>query len=162
MALVFFVASCTKEGAQGPAGTNGTNGLDGQANVIVINHPADSLTNLHEVIIDMSGAVTPAELDSSLVLVYYMGSISQSCNNWYPSPGLGCGNGYQTRWYYSANGTAIIMSVRDQDGSNYTGPVVRLDRAKVVIAKGNSFFTGKKEIDFSDYQQVKAYFNLKD
>ena len=54
------------------------------------------------------------------------------------------------------------MSARDADGSAYSGSVVRIDRVKVVIAKGTAFFSGKKEIDFNDYLQVKAAFGLKD
>jgi len=161
-ALLGFIASCSKEGPTGPSGTDGTNGTDGNANVIVINHGADSLTNLRNVTIEMSDAVTPAELDSSLVLVYYQGAASQACNYWYPSPGLGCNHSYQTRWFYDPSGTDIIMSVRDADGSPYTGTIVRLDKVKVVIAKGTEFFSGKRAIDYSNYNEVKNYFNLAD
>lgn len=160
MAILFTIASCSKEGPAGPAGADGQ---DGNANVIVITHGSDTLSTITSTIdIGLPASVSPATIDSSLVLVYYKGVQSQGCDYWYQSPGLGCGSGYQTRWYYRPVENLVRLEIKDVDGTAFTGTDRYLTSVKVVIAKGNAFFTGKKEVDFSSYEAAKAYFGLKD
>lgn len=160
LAIVFTIASCSKEGPAGPAGADGK---DGNANVIVVTGGADTLTATDASIdVLLPASVSPGTIDSSLVLVYFKGNPNQGCNYWYQSPGLGCNSEYQTRWIYLEGINAIRMSIRNADGSIYTGTDRYVSSVKVVIAKGNAFFTGKKEIEFSSYEAAKAFFGLKD
>lgn len=155
-ALLSFMAACTKEGPAGPAGTNGN------ANVIVINHPLDSLNDSHSISVIMPASVTPGMVDSGLILVYYFGEVTGGCNLWYPSPGLGCGSNYQTRWYYAKQFNEVYLSIKNPDGGTYTGNTKVIAKTKVVIATGTTFLSGKKDIDFGNYEEVKRYLNLKD
>ncbi|MBK7149937.1 MAG: hypothetical protein IPH78_14300 [Bacteroidetes bacterium] len=156
LALLFIVASCTKEG---PAGADGK---DGNANVIVITHGPDTLSDSKLVLVQLPDSITPGMVDSSLILVYFKGSQVQACNFWYQSPGLGCGGSYQTRWVYRFEQNVVALEIRDVDGSSYSGVPQLVSAAKVVIAKGDAFFTGKKEADLSSYEAAKAYFGFKD
>ena len=156
LAFLLFMAACTKEGPAGPAGTNGN------ANVIVVNHPTDTVGSSEIIEIYLPASVTPSMIDSGLILVYYFGAVNDACEFWYPSPGLGCGGLYQTRWIYDKLTNAVTLTIRNPDGSAYTGPNRIFAKTKVVIATGTTFLTGKKDIDFSNYEEVKRYLNLKD
>lgn len=162
LAILLFVASCTKEGPAGPAGTNGTNGTNGNANVVVINHPTDSIGNSKNITINLPASVSTGTVDSGLILVYYKGLIADGCDYWYQAPGLGCGASFQTRWIYDAPTKQLILSIKNPDGSTYTGSNRTFARTKVIIAPGSTFLTGKKDIDFSNYEEVKRYLNLND
>lgn len=159
LAILFTIASCTKEG---PTGQAGADGQDGNANVIVITHGPDTLSDAKLIFVQLPDSINPLMIDSSLMLVYFKGSQVQACNFWYQSPGLGCGGSYQTRWVYRADQNKVALEIRDVDGSSYSGTPQLVTSTKVIIAKGNTFFTGKKEIDFSSYEAAKAYFGLKD
>lgn len=159
LAFLLFMAACTKEGPAGPAGTNGTNG---NANVIVVNHPLDSIGSSKSITINLPSEVSIGAADSGLILVYYKGLVSDGCGYWYPSPGLGCGASYQTRWLYNVSNKQLTMSLKNPDGSDYTGLNRTFTNTKVIIASGTTFLSGKKDIDFSNYEEVKRYLNLKD
>ena len=152
--ICFLVSSCTKEGLVGPAGS------DGNANVKVyfFEHP-DSLSNSHPINLQLPG-ITNNYLDSSLILVYY---IDQSNGLWYPSPGLGANNTYQTKWYvYSNSSPEIEMRIANPDGSSYSGAPKLVSKVKIVVAKGSEFLSGKKEpVDYTDYDATMKFFNLK-
>jgi hypothetical protein len=157
--LVLMAAACTKEGEQGPAGpagTNGTNGTNGNADVrVFLFNRIDTVTSVKTKWTYSLTGITQGYIDSSLVLVYYKDAVNEL---WYPSPGLGPDNVYQTKWFNFPD-RAIECRVADPDGSSYSGGDRNITAGKVVVAKGSTF--GKKApVDFNDYKATMRYFGL--
>ncbi len=163
--IAALFSSCKKEaGPTGPAGangTNGTNGTNGNANVkaFIFNNP---ITNSFYFSDTLQG-LTYKSIDSSLVLCYLQ---DENCQNfWYPVPGIGCNSLYQSRFYTSATAfdttlVVVNLELRQPDGS-YGGALTQtITKLKVIVAPASSVVVGKKEIDYSNYQEVCRYFRI--
>jgi hypothetical protein len=156
LSITMLLASCAKDGAQGPIGPAGTNGTNGNANVKVFFFGPDSLSPTHY--FEGHLHLKASAVDSGLVLAYYQ----QGNGFWYPSPGLGFSGLYQTRFYTSGRVDSVLflMHIMNPDG---TAPTYyeSLTKVKVIVAPGSVF--GKKDpVDYSNYSATMRYFGLKE
>jgi hypothetical protein len=157
--LLFLLAGCAKDGAVGPAGAAGTNGKNGNANVIQYSFANETLGTGSSIIKTVKYPFL--SIDSALTLVYYIDATS---SNWYQSPGLGSGAGYQTRYYVFSglnDSTRFRVNIHNPDGSNYTGSAVTLSKLKIIIAPSGEFHK-KAPVDYSDYHATMRYYGLKE
>ncbi len=170
---ILFIGSCSKEGpigpagpqgAQGPQGNQGAQGAQGNANIIVKNftlYPSDfteygtSGQSQHRYSATHSiSEITNSVFDNGMVVVYY-----KSGTSWFSLPQTIYVSGYSyTLTYFHYVGG---IGVQRYDSDLYSlAPSFNLE-LKVVIVPPAS---GKKEwnVDWNNYQAVKAYFQLKD
>lgn len=148
-----------EQGTSGPEGPQGPQGEDGNANVVLYEFGEQTFTNL----LSLELSVSRETVDNSLVLVYYNPS-NENSSAWYPVPGLGSNNSYQTRFYIyqtSIDPSVYTLAIRtlQPDGSGSYGAEVTFTKIRVIFAEATSVIPGK--INFDDYHAVKAYFGLK-
>lgn len=150
MSVVLF--SCKKE--TGPTGATGAAGKDGNANVVMYKFGSfDFSTN------DFAQSITMSQdsFDNMVWLAY----IKYNSTNTYSVPGFGYGGTTNYR-FYTYNATATL---HEFDIAKVSGTGEAYDDVKIV-GIGISKIIGKKsslpDIDFSNYNVVKAYYGLKD
>ena len=159
--VLAMFASCKKaeKGDTGPAGANGTNGAtgaQGNANVKIYNYGTTTLTASSSAKFLPAG-LTPAKIDSSLIMVYY----SAGGGQWNVANGLGPGGLYATIQYSNPGDASINVYLRNSDGTSYTGGSVIWDKARVVIVPTASVFrTGK--VDYTNYSDVARAYHLEE
>jgi hypothetical protein len=148
--------SAGPQGAAGPAGPAGQNGAtgpagqNGNANVIQITY--GSRTHTGSALEYTLPNVTKASLDNSAYFVY----VTNADGNRYSLPGwfTGGANAYRTYTYTAAS---IFISRVSGSGSDV------FTTTKIVIIPASDLRNGRKAaIDYSDYEAVKAYYNLPD
>jgi hypothetical protein len=165
-AFVFLTACEGPQGEPGPAGangtngTNGTNGKDGNANVIQLNYGPVTHTGSPDLFYNLTN-ITEAQILNSLYLVYV--NPSDSGTNWYQIPGGTVGNSKVYRTYLTmASGTnpiRIYLNRTAGTGNDF------FTKTRILIIPANDIRNGRvalPDIDFSDYEAVKKYYNLKD
>ena len=146
------LTSCTKEGEVGPEGPAGK---DGNANV---NSKEFTITNWVKDGDEYKGtisysAITADIIDKGAVLVYLANG-----NGGYMSMPISFvvnGNLYTFTPVFYEGGVTVWAS---STSTSYTGPTT--GTFKVVVIDGNSARKAKTTIDFSNYKEVKDYFNL--
>lgn len=160
--LVLFVSgalfACSK-GKEGPVGP------EGNANVTMYTFENRTFTGSLNLTIDN---LSKGKVDSSLVLVYYNPS-TEDVTAWYSVPGIGSTSAYETRFFlFQSNPTpsTYTLGIRTLklDGSAY-GNAVTFRKIRVIIAPASQIVSGRGisgGFDYSDYNAVKAYFNIKD
>lgn len=139
LAFVAIIASCAKEGPQGP---------EGNANVIVYRFEDDftfTTSNRYKEF-DLTG-LTSGQLDSSLVLGYYRQSL---CPNWMFSDGQGqdCGGvgsiiPHTLRSYININGRYFAFAIYDLDGSVYSGANINYTDFKIIVVPASATINGR-------------------
>jgi hypothetical protein len=140
-------------GAAGPAGPAGAAGPAGNANVLQINYAGRTVTG--NFTLNMPG-VDANRLDNSLVYLYVK---SSSNNYWYLLPGFTAGGTFEYRTWMIPAATSQITASRVTGG---TGNDV-FTALKVLVIQNSSVVNGRRAaVDFSDYNAVKAYYNLAD
>ena len=181
--LVLTLMSCSAEdgvdgqegpqGIQGPAGADGQDGVDGQdgqdgnANVVVSGWlPADwsfydtPTKKIMRVVVDQ---FTQAELRNECLVMVYARQYGTSAVYSIPGPGRWSNVAYNL--YFgsnSANADGILIEIKSTDGvalTDYQYDVARGNYFRYVIIPSSQT---NRLPDLSDYEQVKAYFNLVD
>jgi len=149
-------------GAVGPAGTTGQ---PGNANVIQISYTTKtwgSAKGFSQQFIFPSN-VTTAVMNNSAVLVYMTDAIPNNASSygWYAIPGIVPSTGVEHEFYFQTTfggNTAGINIYRRVASTSSLSASTR-----IVIIPANDLRNGRKAaVDFSDYQAVKAFYNLKD
>ena len=142
-----FAIAC-KKGEQGPAGN---------ANVEIYNFGSQTVTT--GIINYTLKNISRGKIDSSLVLVY-CNPATEGETAWYPIPGIGSGNQYQTRYFLSQSGNDYSLGVRilKMDGVTAYTTSVTFTKLKVVIAPASSIHNSS--INTGDYNAVKQYLQL--
>jgi hypothetical protein len=165
VSVTMLLASCAKDGVQGPvgpAGSNGTNGTNGNANVMEYFFRNDSVSATHDFARRLP--IRFSSIDSAVVLFYYY---DPSGSAWYPSPGLGAYAAYQTRFFTAMatsgnDSTDLILRVYDPTGGSYAGTVT-ISKAKLILIPASSILPGKKApVDYNNYSATMRYFGLKE
>jgi hypothetical protein len=177
LSVILFTA-CTKEGPAGqagPTGAQGTQGIQGatgsqgatgpqgiagNANVTQYTYdgPFDFNANLD---FNLQLSTTLDTMNRSLWFVYlkYNGGFEY----FYSLPGLGYNGSsyYRNTFYYNASFNKVIHNITRVNGSGevYSG-------VKIIRVYANNTATGGRQvmpdIDFTNYQKVKAYYKLPD
>lgn len=162
--LVVFIGltSCVGDegvpGPPGPPGRNGLDGLDGEE-AFVFEYSLNFTAPDYSVLLDLPAEFTM--LDSDVMLVYLLWEITEDgVEIWRQLP--------QTLFFadgllhYNYDFTKFDASLfldgtvnLDLLGADYTDNWI----ARVVVVPGQ-FTNGRLGIDFSDYNEVKAYFKL--
>ncbi|MCK4538714.1 MAG: hypothetical protein KAV42_07960 [Candidatus Krumholzibacteria bacterium] len=157
--LAFSFYSCSgDDGATGPVGPAGTDGADGNAEVIMYEFGTQTTSTG---ILNYTLNVTREVMDSSLILVY-TNPDTEGETAWYPSPGLGAGAAYMTRWYtYQTSGSTYALTIRIlvPDGTaGYTNSVTFV-KVKVIIAPASEVIVAAEagELDLNDHDAVVKY-----
>lgn len=162
--LLFLSIACTptsgEPGPQGPAGPQGVAGPQGPAgqngNANVTQVTFNQTFNATEYkSFTFPSAITTDILNSSAILVYIR--TSNDPNNLYPIPGMIAGDDFRYILYPSSRS----FQIRRQSGTY----VSSVSMTKVIIIPANNLINGRiglPDIDFSDYNAVKKYYNLPD
>ena len=156
-------------GPAGPAGATGATGQTGNANVIQFSFAARTWSNNAGFQQNFTLTnVTGQTLSSSAVLAYIglTNPNGAADVNWFLIPGLvktgPVDFGEYNAWVF-VNPTAAtgnILAIR-RESLGTSGALTALVRA--IIIPANDIRNGRKApVDFSDYNAVKAYYNLKD
>jgi hypothetical protein len=141
-------------GATGTVGATGAVGATGNANVIQVSYTSRTHTG-SDLQYSLPTNITKAIFDNSAYFVY----VSNTAGNTYALPGwfTGGANSYRT---YTANSTTTqSISIGRVAG---TGSDV-FNTTRIVVVPANDLRTGRKAaVDYTDYNAVKAYYNLPD
>ena len=165
-ALFFALISCKKgdtgpagpqgaagpTGAQGPQGPQGPQGIAGNANVTQYTYGAQNLATT--TFSQLQVTTTQDTSDRSLWFVYLF---YQPLSRWYtvPGPGFGATTVYRVSLGYSAGKVNIFI--------DKTGPGENYSQAMVIRVYANSSVAGgRAAVDFSDYNAVRQYYNLRE
>lgn len=151
-------------GPAGPAGATGAAGQTGNANVIQVSYAARTWGTekyAYQQFLFPS-TITAAILNSSALLVYMTDSTPNNASTyfWSPIPGILPSKGVEHEFFYqttfgSARGINLIRKV--------ASTATLAASTRIVIIPANDIRNGRKApVDFSDYNAVKAYYNLKD
>lgn len=151
-----IISSCG-DGPPGPQGPPGFDGLDGEES-FVFEYEFSFTAPDYEVLLNLPDNFVM--LDSDVMLVYFLWDVQDGIEIWralpqtlYLSDGILAYNFDHTK--FDANvfldGTVNL----DFLGADFTDNWI----ARIVVVPGQ-FFSGRTSIDFSDYDQVKAAFNL--
>lgn len=149
-------------GASGPAGPAGQTG---NANVIQISYAAQTWTaakgSAQQFVFPSN--VTTAIMNSSAVLVYMTDGTPNNATSygWYAIPGIVPSNGAEHEFYFQttfAGNTAGINIYRKVASTATLSASTR-----IVIIPANDIRNGRQAaVDFSDYNAVKEFYDLKD
>jgi hypothetical protein len=140
-------------GATGAIGLTGVTGATGNANVIQINYGSKTHTG-SDLSYPLTG-VSQTQMNNSLFLTYVKPS---GAINWYQIPGYTVGGTFQYRIYLSDAATPLLYVSRVSG----TGSDI-FTATRILIIPANDIRTGRKAaIDYTDYEAVKKYYNLKD
>jgi hypothetical protein len=175
---VFLLSSCTKEGPVGPAGTAGTQGVQGatggtgatgpvgpqgiagNANVMqyTYDNTFDFSANLD---FNLQVSTTLDTMNRSLWFVYlkYNGGFEY----YYSLPGLGYNGSsyYRNVFYFSPGANKVIHNITRVNGAGEAYAGIKIIR----VYANNSTIGGRQsgtEVDFTNYNSVKSYYNLPD
>ena len=141
-------------GATGPAGSAGPQGPAGQngnANVIQIIYGAKSWANTTGTSVELTLTGVNADFVSKSAYFAYVSTGSL----WYSIPGEVSSHG-EFRTYISpaANSTLFIKRVS-------TGSTLNATAVRVVLIPANDLRNGRKAaVDYTNYEEVKQYYNL--
>lgn len=141
-------------GAIGPTGVAGANGKDGNANVIQYTYATARLATSGEIEYTVTG-ITQSQLNNSLVFVYVISSLNPTI--WYALPGYSANGNNQYRVYMNPNKLSVFLN-------RSSGTVTEtFNSTRILVVPANDLRNGRKPaIDYSDYEAVKKYYNLKD
>jgi hypothetical protein len=137
-------------GPQGAAGPQGPAGQNGNANVIQVTYGSRTHTG-SQMTFSLPSSITSAMLNSSVFFTY----VKQV--DWYALPGE---TQFGTRGYrvYASNTRADILINRTTGTGNDV-----FDSIRFLIIPATNLINGRKAaIDYSNYEEVKKYYNLPD
>ena len=152
-------------GPAGPAGATGPAGQTGNANVIQISYTAKTWAtakgSAQQFVFPSN--VTTAIMNNSALLVYMTDGTPNNTTayGWYAIPGIVPSNGVEHEFYYQTtfSGSTAGINIYRKVAATATIAV----STRIVIIPANDIRNGRKTpVDFSDYNAVKAYYNLKD
>lgn len=152
-------------GAAGPAGATGAAGQTGNANVIQLSYSAKTWAaakgSVQQFVFPAN--ITTAIMNSSALLVYMTDATPNNATPypWYFIPGIVPSNGVEHEFYYQTtfSGSTAGINIYRKVAATATIAV----STRIVIIPANDIRNGRKApVDFSDYNAVKAYYNLKD
>ena len=152
-------------GPAGPAGATGPAGQTGNANVIQISYAAKTWAtakgSAQQFVFPSN--VTTAIMNSSAVLVYMTDGTPNNTVSygWYAIPGIVPSNGVEHEFYtqttFGGNTAGINIYRKVASTASLSAST------RIVIIPANDIRGGRKAaVDFSDYNVVKAYYNLED
>ncbi len=157
--FVGLILSACRDGAPGPQGPPGIDGLNAEES-FVFEYEFSFTAPDYAALLELPSSFTM--LDSDVMLVYFLWDVIDGVEVWRSLPqtlfladGVLQYNFDHTK--FDANvfldGTVNL----DMLGADFTDNWI----ARVVVVPGQ-YYNGRSAIDFSDYNQVKALFNLSD
>lgn len=145
--------SCKKEA--GPKGDPGTPGIDGNANVTQISFGSRIINpGIPGINLTLSG-ITKTIAEKSIILSY-----GKATNGlWYQLPGFSAIGLHEYRTFLSAQDPSSTLTLQMVSGTT----AETFDPIRVVIIPANVLLNGRGGVlpyDISDYESMRAYFNL--
>ncbi|MBD2755373.1 collagen-like triple helix repeat-containing protein [Spirosoma validum] len=138
-------------GATGPAGPQGPAGQNGNANVIQISYGAKSWANTVDASVELNLTGVNADFVSKSAYFTYV----TTGTLWYSIPG-GVSSYGEFRTYISPAATSTLFIKRLT-----TGTVLSATAVRVVLIPANDLRNGRKAaVDYTNYEEVKQYYNL--
>lgn len=183
VASSLFFVSCSKEGPAGPAGATGATGATGAAGPNAKFYDFAITFDSASAQVDGSGNLTAyggnfkvysgisgVDTAKDLVLLYEKYTSSTSGTSYYTAmPNTSNGLAYNFYYYRNATSTTggikIVVSIEDPSDFtinpvNDAGLATYSDNFRAVIIKG---MAGKNaNVNYSDYNSVKAFYHLND
>jgi hypothetical protein len=147
-------------GATGAIGPIGATGATGNANVIQINYGSVTHTG-SELFYNLTG-MTEAQINNSAYFVYVKTSANATIWNQIPGIILLSGRRYDVTINTQPSGIANPRFYVSRESGSSSGNEV-FTNTKILFIASNDIRNGRKAaVDFSDYEAVKKYYNLKD
>ncbi len=148
------VGATGTKGDKGDKGDTGATGATGNANVIQISYTSKTHTGL-DLQYALPTTITKAIFDNSAYFVY----VSNTSGNTYALPGWFTGGANSYRTYTAVSTTTQSIYVGRVAG---TGSDV-FNTTRILVIPASDLRTGRKAaVDYTDYEAVKKYYNLKD
>jgi hypothetical protein len=141
-------------GATGAIGATGAVGATGNANVIQVSYASRTHTGT-SLNYNLPATITKAVFDNSAYFVY----VSNIDGNTYSLPGWFTGgtNTYRVGTLVSTGVQGVFISRVAGTGSDV------FNTTRIVVIPANDLRTGRKAaVDYTDYEAVKKFYNLKD
>ena len=162
LVTIIALLSFACEGPQGPPGLDGLNGLDGinADEGFVFEYELNFTAPDYSALLELPGDFNM--LESDVMLVYFLWEVTdENVEVWRQLPQtLYLNEGileYNFDWTRFDANVFLDGTVNfDMLGADFTDNWI----ARVVVVPGQ--FTGRTDLDYSDYNQVKAFFNLSD
>jgi hypothetical protein len=148
------VGAAGAKGDKGDKGDTGATGATGNANVIQISYTSRTHTG-SDLQYNLPATITKAIFDNSAYFVY----VSNTSGNTYALPGWFTGgtNSYRTYTAISTTTQSIFVGRVAGTGSDV------FNTTRIVVVPANDLRTGRKSaVDYTDYEAVKKYYNLRD
>ncbi len=148
-------------GATGPAGVSGVSGTSSVTQVTYATSFTLSKDNSTSNTLGLPSGITKAVIDRSLVVVYVQLSGDPNFQNQvYQIPGIIPAVGDELAYtIYAPTPTTQAVVVYRTKGTYFTG----VSLVRVLIIPAATVVNGRKAgVDYSNYQAVKAYYNLKE
>lgn len=157
LGLVTLINGCAKDGKDGVPGPTGTSGTNGNANVKSLTFTVNTwewVTSGNTVYVNRTPDISTDIFNSGSVLLYIKSSTA-----WQALPFTYPQGTFTTlmRYLYSYNFVQINVM---QESGTPSLPTTSLDFKLVTIS--STARLSNPQVDFNDYYQVKAAFNLKD
>lgn len=152
--------SCKKEA--GPKGDPGAPGIDGNANVTQISFGSKTFTGTGAFINLTLPGITKSIAEKSMILSYGKTSGGGGIAYWYQLPGFGYAGVREYRTYLEPRDPAIILNIEMKSGTTPSSPET-FDAIRVLVIPANVLVNGRGGVppyDISDYESMRAYFNL--
>jgi hypothetical protein len=138
------------KGDKGDTGATGATGATGNANVIQISY--GSKTNTGGATTYTLTGVTAAQAAGAAILCY----VDPNNGLWYFMPGFSSGGTNQYRTFLEGN----ILSLSRVNASSTLETFIR---TRILVIPANDLRNGRRAaVDYTDYEAVKKYYNLRD
>jgi hypothetical protein len=169
ISLAFLFNACKKpaDGATGPQGNQGTQGNPGSANVTVYKWNTKVTSASTTASVSYSTQLRKSYTDSC-AWHFYIANDTAIVNtvNWYPMPGTFTGGDDYFRCYTSnTSGKAIfnLNRIPNLSATPSSAVAITIRQAKLVVIPPGVYINLKSSpIDWSNYEEVKKRFNIKD
>ena len=135
-------------------GDTGAPGADGNANVTQISFAAKTIATGGQITLTLNG-ITKAIAEKSMILSY--GKASNGL--WYQLPGFSISGLHEYRTFLTAQDPSSTLTLQMVSGTT----AETFDPIRVVIIPANVLVNGRGSVlpyDISDYESMRAYFNL--
>ena len=145
----------------GAPGAPGAPGVDGNANVTQISFGSKTFAGTGAIISLTLPGITKSIAEKSMILSY--GKTSDGVTTfWYQLPGKGNTGVREYRTYFESKDPASILNIQMKTGTTPSTPET-FDAIRVLVIPANVLINGRGGVlpyDISDYESMRAYFNL--
>lgn len=158
VALTTFMGSCTKEGAKGETGASGVNGNANVKSTTFTVFASDWQTatgSFPPLFVNRTEPLITADIANSGAVMLYMQSTSST--QWQALPYTFPTSSSSTMYRFWHSENTLQINIYEESGT----PTAATRTFKMVVMSSSARLANPN-IDYTDYEQVKATFNLED